>query len=69
MKTDKKFQTVKNYKKATKLSQTILKKPPDQNFEQLEMVRLRRESNPGPPAPQASTLYQRLFEQSYLIAI
>jgi hypothetical protein len=37
------------------------------NFEHLEMVRLKRESNPEPPGPQASTLYQRLLERSYLI--
>jgi hypothetical protein len=31
------------------------------------MARPKRESNPVPPGPQASALYQRLLERSYLI--
>ncbi len=70
MNTDKKIPNgKKTTKTTTKLSQTILKKNPDQNIEYLEMLRLSRELNPGPPAPQASTLHQRLFKRSYLVAI
>jgi hypothetical protein len=38
-------------------------------IEHLRMLHLCRESNPGPPALQASTLCKEPFEQPYLVAI
>ncbi len=38
-------------------------------IEHLRMLCLSRESNPGPPALQASTLWKEPFERPYLVAI
>ncbi len=39
------------------------------SIEHLRMTCLSRESNPGPPALQASTLWKEPFERPYLVAI
>jgi hypothetical protein len=39
------------------------------SIEHLRMLCLSRESNPGPPALQASTLWKEPFERPYLVAI
>jgi hypothetical protein len=39
------------------------------SIEHLRMLCLSRESNPGPPALQASTLWKEPFERLYLVAI